>query len=118
VDEIARYNLARWGALAASSAVFTRPWRDLDEQAARQRLDPDSRLGELRGRAVLCLASGGGQQAPAFALLGASVTSVDLSPEQVDRDRTAAAHNGCDVDAQEGDMRDLSRFAGSSFDLV
>jgi SAM-dependent methyltransferase len=118
LDEIAQFNLARWSALAAADAVFTRPWDDLDESVARHRLDPDGVLGELRGRAVLCLASGGGQQAPAFALLGATVTSVDLSPEQVERDRRAADHYRCSIDAQVGDMRDLSRFSESSFDVV
>jgi 2-polyprenyl-3-methyl-5-hydroxy-6-metoxy-1,4-benzoquinol methylase len=118
LDEIARYNLERWSALSAADALFTRPWLDLDEEKARQRLDPDGRLGEIRGRTVLCLASGGGQQAPAFARLGAEVSSLDLSPEQVERDRESASRYGCRIDAQEGDMRDLSRFAEESFDIV
>ena len=33
----------------------------------------------LRGRKVLCLASGGGQQGPILAALGAEVTVLDLS---------------------------------------
>jgi SAM-dependent methyltransferase len=118
LDEIARYNLERWAALGAAGALFTRSWLDLDIDVARQRLDPHDRLGEVRGLDILCLASGGGQQAPAFALLGAKVSSLDLSPEQVKRDRETARRYGCRIDAHVGDMRDLSRFAERSFDLV
>ncbi|HEY4348767.1 MAG TPA: class I SAM-dependent methyltransferase [Gaiellaceae bacterium] len=118
MDEIARFNLDRWTALRAAGAPFTRPWLDLDTETSRLRLDPDGKLGEIRGRRVLCLASGGGQQAPAFALLGAEVTTLDLSPEQIERDREAATRYGCRIQAQEGDMRDLSRFGAASFDIV
>jgi SAM-dependent methyltransferase len=118
LDEIVQYIRRRWTALSAADAVFTRPWLDLDQVAARRRLDPDGRLGEISGRAVLCLASGGGQQAPAFALLGAEVHSLDLSPEQVARDRESARRYGCHINARQGDMRDLSRFAERSFDIV
>ena len=38
---------------------------------------------ELKGLKVLCLASGGGQQAPIFAALGAEVTLLDASPQQL-----------------------------------
>jgi SAM-dependent methyltransferase len=118
VDEAARYSLARWKALTEVGAPFTRPWTDLTAELARQRVDPDGRLGELSGRSVLCLASGGGQQAIAFAFLGAAVSSLDLSPEQVERDRLTASRFGCPIDTHEGDMRDLSRFSESSFDIV
>src|SRR5262249_23642857 len=45
---------------------------------------------ELRGLDVLCLACGGGQQAPVFAAAGASVTVLDLSPGQLAQDRLVA----------------------------
>jgi 2-polyprenyl-3-methyl-5-hydroxy-6-metoxy-1,4-benzoquinol methylase len=51
----------------------------LDTASARACIDPDGWLGALDGLRVLCLASGGGQQSAAFALLGAQVTVVDLS---------------------------------------
>ena len=40
----------------------------------------------LNGLKVLCLASGGGQQAPIFAVLGAEVTLIDASPKQLAQD--------------------------------
>jgi SAM-dependent methyltransferase len=67
---------------------------------------------------VLCLASGGGQQGPILAAAGASVVVLDQSPAQLGRDREVARREGLDLEAVEGDMRDLSRFAGGRFDLI
>ena len=118
MDEIAKYNIERWRALAEADALFTRPALDMDAAAARERIDPEGVLGEVAGRRVLCLASGGGQQSAAFALLGARVTVFDLSVEQLERDRLAAAHYGLEIETLQGDMRDLSRFDESLFDIV
>jgi hypothetical protein len=41
---------------------------------------PGDWFPDLHGLKVLCLASGGGQQAPIFAALGAEVTLLDASP--------------------------------------
>lgn len=118
MDEVARYNIARWQALADADALFTRARFDLDAETARRRVDPDGRFGDLAGKAVLCLAGGGGQQSAAFALLGASVTVFDLSEAQLERDRAVAAHYGLPITAVQGDMRDLSAFDAAAFDLV
>src|SRR5262245_52224310 len=118
LDDAARYNRERWEALARAHVQFSRPWLDLDPAVARARLDGERMLGEVAGKDVLCLAGGGGQQSAAFALLGARVTVLDLSPTQLARDRDTAAHYGVDVQAVEGDMRDLSAFADTAFDLV
>jgi SAM-dependent methyltransferase len=72
----------------------------------------------LEGLDILCLACGGGQQGPVFAAAGAHVTVLDNSPRQLDRDREVAEREGLVIVTVEGDMRDLSRFAGESFDLV
>lgn len=118
MDEVARYNIARWQALADANALFTRPRLDLDLAGAREIADPEGLLGEIEGQDVLCLAGGGGRQSVAFALLGARVTVADLSAAQLARDRAAAAHYGLDIALVEADMRDLSPFAAASFDIV
>ena len=118
MDEIARYNIERWQAMANANALFTRPYLSLDADAARQKLDPDGRLGELSGKAVLCLAGGGGQQSAAFALLGAAVTVFDLSEAQLQRDREAAVHYRASIQTLQGDMRDLSALPAQGFDIV
>jgi SAM-dependent methyltransferase len=73
---------------------------------------------EMRGLEVLCLASGGGQQGPTLAAAGARVTVLDNSPAQLAQDRMVADREGLELSTFEGDMRDLSRFADESFDLV
>lgn len=119
-DDVYQYNEARWEALVAKDALFTRPMLDLDVAKAQDYLGLN-RLGipkDLAGRRVLCLAGGGGQQSAAFALLGADVTVLDISSGQLARDRVAAEHYGVDIHTVQGDMRDLSALYGSSFDLV
>ena len=118
MDEIAKYNIQRWRALVNSNALFTRPALNLDPSSARERIDPECRLGNLSGRDVLCLACGGGQQSVAFALLGANVTVFDLSEAQLQRDAEAAKHYGVNIRIVQGDMRDLSCFGKTVFDIV
>jgi SAM-dependent methyltransferase len=73
---------------------------------------------DLAGRKVLCLASGGGQQAPIFAALGAKVTLLDASPRQLAQDRFVAERDGQTIPLVEGDMADLSAFGDASFELI
>jgi SAM-dependent methyltransferase len=72
----------------------------------------------MNGVEVLCLASGGGQQAPILAATGARVTVLDNSPKQLAQDRFVAERDKLELKTIEGDMRDLSAFADESFDLV
>ncbi len=74
--------------------------------------------GDMTGAAVLCLASGGGQQGPVLAAAGADVTVFDNSPRQLGRDEEVAAREGLAIRTVLGDMRDLGAFADSSFDLI
>ena len=73
---------------------------------------------DLSGAAILCLASGGGQQGPVLAAAGADVTVFDNSPAQLARDDEVAAREGLSIRTVLGDMRDLTAFADASFDVV
>ncbi|WP_342374453.1 class I SAM-dependent methyltransferase [Myxococcus stipitatus] len=79
---------------------------------------PASWFGDIVGKRVLCLAGGGGQQAPVFAAAGAKVTVLDNSPGQLGQDRRVAEREGLEIRLVEGDMRDLSVFEDGSFDLI
>ena len=79
---------------------------------------PRDWFGDLAGRDVLGLASGGGQQCPIFAAAGARVTSFDQSDAQLARDREVAERERLAIRTVQGDMADLSAFADASFDLV
>jgi SAM-dependent methyltransferase len=67
---------------------------------------------------VLCLASGGGQQGPVLAAVGARVTVVDNSPAQLKQDQLVAERESLPLRTVEGDAADLSMFPDGSFDLV
>jgi SAM-dependent methyltransferase len=79
---------------------------------------PRDWFGDLRNKNLLCLASGGGQQAPIFAAAGARVTSFDLSEAQLATDQAVAEQNGLCVRCIRGDMADLSVFTDEEFDLI
>lgn len=79
---------------------------------------PASWYRDVRGKQVLCLAGGGGQQGPLLAAMGAVVTVFDGSDLQLQQDRQVAAREGLSLATVQGDMRDLSVFAGASFDLI
>ncbi|HEX5324270.1 MAG TPA: class I SAM-dependent methyltransferase [Capsulimonadaceae bacterium] len=118
MDEVARYNTERWKALDEVEAVFTRPNLDQTAESAARYVNKGGRLGDLAGKDVLCLASGGGQQSAAFGLLGANVTVVDLSPAQLAKDKLIAEHYKLPIKTVQGDMRDLSALEADSFDVV
>ncbi|HUQ42685.1 MAG TPA: class I SAM-dependent methyltransferase, partial [Candidatus Limnocylindrales bacterium] len=93
-----------------------------DAKGKRRFLD-DLTYGRIRGIAldgkrVLSLAGGGGWDAILFAELGAETTLLDLSPRQLRTVRALAKERRTKLRAVQGDMRDLSRFADGSFDLV
>lgn len=79
---------------------------------------PRAWFPDLPGLEVLCLASGGGQQAPILAAAGARVTVLDNSPAQLARDRLVAEREGLEIRTLPGDMADLSAFPDGSFGLV
>lgn len=79
---------------------------------------PMSWFPPLTGARTLCLASGGGQQAPLLAACGAVVTVLDNSPRQLAQDRFVAERDGLEIETLQGDMADLSAFHGDTFDLI
>jgi SAM-dependent methyltransferase len=100
-DTIARARSGDWSVLLTPVAPVPRTW-----------------FGTLAGARVLCLASGGGQQAPILAAAGAAVTVLDASEAQLGQDRSVASRHGLDVTTVKGFMDDLSCFAPASFDLI
>lgn len=118
MDDLATFNRERWNALVEAGVLYSRPKLEMDEDTARGMVDEEGLLGDVRGKRVLLLGGGGGQQSAAFGFLGAQVTVFDLSDGQLEKDRLVATHYGYALDIQQGDMRDLSRFADASFDIV
>lgn len=116
-DKLARAN-NRWS-VPVGADVIARAWAgDLSLLLTPSTPVPAAWLGDVRGKRVLGLACGGGQQGPCLAAAGADVTIFDNSPVQLSRDAAVAAREGLSIRLVEGDMRDLSAFADETFDLV
>ena len=79
---------------------------------------PKSWLGNLKGKKILGLASGGGQQMPVFAALGAICTVLDYSPLQVESERLVAEREGYDIRIVRGDMTKRLPFEDDEFDMI
>ena len=128
--DIINYNSAAWDSVVDSGeSEWTQPVSEEDIELARKGefsivLTPNIPVprdwfpGDLSGKDVLCLASGGGQQAPILSALGANVTSFDNSRRQLEQDKFVANREGLNIRIEQGDAADLSRFTDGSFDLV
>lgn len=79
---------------------------------------PHEWFGSLAGKKVLGLASGGGQQIPVFAALGAECTVLDYSEKQLESERMVAEREGYPVSLVRADMTKPLPFADESFDLI
>lgn len=79
---------------------------------------PHAWLGELKGKKVLGLASGGGQQMPIFAALGAECTVLDYSEKQLQSERVVSQREGYSIEIIRADMTKPLPFADETFDLI
>jgi len=79
---------------------------------------PFLKNNRLDGAKLLGLASGGGQQMPVFAALGAKCTVLDYSERQLESERLVARREGYDIDIVKADMTKRLPFADNRFDLI
>ena len=79
---------------------------------------PREWFGNLCGKKILGLASGGGQQMPIFALLGADCTVLDYSARQIESEMLVAERENYKIRAIRGDMTKPLPFADGEFDLI
>lgn len=79
---------------------------------------PHKWFGDLKGKKVLGLASGGGQQMPIFAALGANCTVLDYSPEQLKSEKLVSEREGYNIRIIRGDMTEKLPFDDEEFDII
>ena len=101
-DEVAKARNGEWHIILTPEKPVPRDWFP----------------AEIKGLKVLCLASGGGQQGPILAAIGADVTVFDNSQGQLEKDLYVAERDGLTINTVQGNMQDLSMFADASFDLI
>lgn len=126
--DVVAHNRDAWNRQARSGSRWCTPVSTEEIEAARRgdwrviltpnKSVPKEWFGDIKGRKLLCLASGGGQQATVLAAAGAAVTSFDNSDEQLALDKLVADREGLEIQLMQGDMADLSVFPDASFDLI
>lgn len=79
---------------------------------------PHDWFGIMKGKKILGLASGGGQQMPVFAKLGAKCTIFDYSDKQLEAERMVSEREGYFIEIIKGDMTKTLPFEAESFDLI
>lgn len=79
---------------------------------------PHEWFGRLKGKKLLGLASGGGQQIPIFSALGARCTVLDYSQSQLESERQVAEREGYEVDIIRAEMTKPLPFADGQFDII
>lgn len=126
--DVAKHNALAWD----KESIEESPWctpvsKEIIESARKGDIQlkltpnktvPEFWLEEIEGKKVLCVGSGGGQQAPILAAAGANVISVDISQEQLNKDLFVANRDGIKLLTVKADMSDLSEFKNETFDLV
>jgi ubiquinone/menaquinone biosynthesis C-methylase UbiE len=75
-------------------------------------------LGNVRGKDILEIGCGGGQNAIALSKWGARSVGLDISEKQIEHARKLAKNEGAKVRFHVGDMQDLRIFKDESFDTV
>ena len=127
--DIVKHNEIAWDKQSSDAqSPWVQPAPSAEIDAARQgnwqviltptKSVPEHWFGDIRDKDVLGLASVGGQQVPIFAAAGARATSFDNSPQQLAKDRLVAERENLNIQFEQGDMADLSRFEDESFDLI
>lgn len=100
-QDIEDVNKGNWGVVLTPTKTVPHDWFPL-----------------LQGLKILGLASGGGQQCPVLALLGAQVTVFDNSEKQLQQDKNISDKFNLGIKTVQGDMKDLSVFEDNSFDFI
>lgn len=101
VEEIENVRNGNWGIVLTPNKTVPLNW-----------------FPELKGLKILGLASGGGQQGPILATMGADVTIFDNSEMQLQQDKTLSDKHNLNIKTVQGDMKDLTVFADNTFDLI
>lgn len=126
--DISRHNAMSWDKEALRGSKWTKPLNSMEIEKAKRgycklfltpsREVPPEWLEGIANKKVLCLGGGGGQQSAILALLGADVTVVDISKEQLENDKFIAKTYNLNITTIQGDMRNLFFLDSDSFHLI
>lgn len=100
-EEYEKALAGEWGVVLTPTKIVPKEW-----------------FGDLKGKKLLGLASGGGQQIPVFSALGAQCTVLDYSERQCESERIVAEREGYQVEIVQADMTKRFPFEDESFDII
>ncbi len=116
---MSKENEKKWDELARNGVLCSQPKLELTPEEAKEYINRHGFYkDDFKGKNILCLASGGGQQSIAFALLGGNVTVVDFSEEQLEKDKLVSQKYQQQIRIVKSDMRNLSFCRDEEFDIV
>lgn len=107
-----------WGKPISHEEYVRATQGDWDVKLTPTKPVPHEWFGDLRGKKILGLACGGGQQMPIFTALGAECTVFDYSEQQLASEEMVARREGYQIQIIRGDMSTPLPFEDESFDLV
>lgn len=79
---------------------------------------PHAWLGEVSGKQILGLASGGGQQMPLLTAAGGICTVLDYCEQQLEQERMVAQREGYTIALVHADMTKPLPFTDNTFDII
>ena len=127
-EQYTKYNAEQWDQWVEDGIEWGIPISHEDYLAAKNgtwdvyltpmRPVPHSWFPALKGAQLLGLASGGAQQMPVFAALGANCTVFDYSKKQLESERMVAEREGYSIQIVRGDMTKPLPFPDGQFDVI
>lgn len=106
-----------WSKIVDEEAIEKARRGELELRITTEKYVPSSWSEKLKNKKVLVLCGAGGQQTPLLSAYGASVTSLDISPGQIEQDRKALEKYSLKGDLLVGSALSIP-FEDDSFDAV
>lgn len=117
-DKVSGTNLEQWSKPVSSEVIASARNGISQILLTNSKFVPQEWYMPIKDKKVLCLACGGGQQAPIFSAMGADVTITDISENQLNGDRLVMQREHLDMKIINCDMCDLSIFEDETFDMI
>ena len=107
-----------WGRAISHEEYIKALNGDWDVKLTPVKFVPHEWFGDLKGKKLLGLASGGGQQIPIFTALGTECTALNYSDEQLASEKMIAERENYKVNIVKADMTKAFPFEDESFDII
>ena len=108
----------KWGIPITHEQYLEATEGKLDVVLTPTKTVPHEWFGDIKGKKLLGLASGGGQQMPVFCAAGAECTVMDLSDRQLESERMVSEREGYAISIVKADMTERFPFDDETFDII